>query len=295
MINGVTGSFAGRMSEKKLKLVLKEDPEIPKVVFADCQRLTQVVMNLVGNAVKFTPERGTITISTKLKYSLGDHRRIYIAIADTGIGITESERSRVFHPFEQADTATTRRFGGTGLGLSISQSIVGAMEGKIDFTSTPGKGSTFFFDIDVLIGNPDNIKPEVGEEETPDFTGKRILVVDDIEINREIVGVMIEDTGAKVIFAENGNEAREIFNTKHNFDCILMDVQMPVMDGLEATRRIRTSGIPGCEDVPIVAMTANVFKDDVSNCLEAGMNAHLGKPIERSELMLILKKFLNTP
>ncbi|MDR0946688.1 MAG: response regulator [Ruminococcus sp.] len=294
MINGVTGSFAGRMSEKKLKLVLNEDPEIPAVVFTDCHRLTQVMMNLMGNAVKFTPERGTITITTKLKYALGEHRRIYIAISDTGIGITESERSRIFHPFEQADAATTRRFGGTGLGLSISQSIVGAMEGKIDFTSTPGKGSTFFFDIDLLIGNPENIKPEVGESETPDFTGKRILVVDDIEINREIVGVMIEDTGAKVVFAENGNEAREIYTAKHNFDCILMDVQMPVMDGLEATRRIRESGAPGCEDVPIIAMTANVFKDDVSNCLEAGMNIHLGKPIERSELMTILKEYLKT-
>jgi len=416
-----------RIDEKEQYFSVYIDRTIPKILVGDDQRMAQVITNLLGNAVKFTPEKGSISIKT---YNLGEEDgicNIKVSITDSGIGISPEQQKQLFQSFQQAESSTTRKFGGTGLGLSISKSIVEMMDGEIWIDSVPGEGSSFSFtvkmkrgeakehaasqidwtNISMLVVDDDKhilqdfkgivekfgascdiaesadevlklldqdknydlffvdwrmpgmdgmelsrklkdrmsdsnrsfiimisaaessiiserakeagvdklmMKPlfpstiadivcefygfeelQTDEKECIDniFEGYRILLVEDVDINREIVLSLLEPTLLDIDCAVNGREAVEIFSVAPDvYDMIFMDLQMPEMDGFEATRAIRALDVPNAKSIPIIAMTANVFKEDVENCLAAGMNAHVAKPIDFDEVISKLRTFL---
>jgi CheY-like chemotaxis protein len=204
--------------------------------------------------------------------------------------MSEEDIAGIFSPFTQADNSSSRKYGGMGLGLSISKNIVDLMGGSIKVESAPGAGTTVcfsvWFDTDASVKD--------ASRESGDFTGKRILVVDDVDINREIVAAFLEETGAIISFAENGRTALEIFAASEAgyYDLVLMDLQMPVMDGLEATRAIRALGKADGATVPIIALTANSFKEDMQMAIEAGMNGHISKPIEYEDAMSVIERIM---
>ncbi|MCL2661837.1 MAG: response regulator [Oscillospiraceae bacterium] len=408
-----------RVDERRQMFYIHIGKGIPQTLIGDDQRLSQVITNLLSNAVKFTPDEGTIRLDSELISEEDDMCRIKISVTDTGIGITDEQKARLFKSFEQAETDTSRKFGGTGLGLAISKRIVEMMGGEIWIESEPGKGTTFAFTINLQRGedsntpltsrNWDNLhifavddEPEVleffthlseiwgikcttaasGEEaekilsqnvnfdiyfidwklpdmnggelikqmqlkdpqksavvvfsaidwatledevreagvnkflpkplfpstivdlinecigvsgtaehaehdkDKDDFQGHTILLAEDVEINREIVQSLLEPTNLTMDFAENGKQAVEMFEAApEKYNMIFMDVQMPEMDGYEATRAIRASDRPNAKTIPIIAMTANVFREDIEKCLEAGMNGHVGKPINFDEVI----------
>ena len=421
-----------RIEEKEQDFIVNIDPNLPRAIIADEQRLAQVITNLLSNAVKFTPEQGTITLCVNKVNEEAGICTMRIEVSDTGIGIAAEQQEKLFKPFSQADEGISRKFGGTGLGLVISKRIVELMGGQIWMESELGKGSKFIFTVKVKRGVmaehnllPQSVtwknlrvlavddSPEVREyfqniahslgfycevaedglvairiiEENKDnyfhiifvdwkmpgmngvelatkihqncgdnavvimisahewsyieaearqagvakfiskplfsstiadcineclglrgtvlpgtelrshnegcFAGKRILLVEDIEINREIAAAVLEDTEVSIDYAENGLIACEMFKANPKlYDLLLMDIHMPEMDGYEATRRIRAFDIPEAKTIPIIAMTANVFKEDIEKCLSVGMNDHLGKPLDVEDLIAKLKKYL---
>ena len=417
-----------RSDEKRQKIIVHIDPKLPAFLIGDDQRLMQVITNLIGNSIKFTPISGTITIDVYLNSLKDDRVELMIFVIDTGIGMTELQKERVFDSFQQAENGTSRQFGGTGLGLSISKSIVEMMGGEIWVDSKPGDGSVFWFtavmkksdkiytplqiyndnskDIRVLVADnekneleyfdeilrnfnvrydtalsggealelirkngdydiyfvdwkmpgmngvevtkrirmnddksnivimtaaetrdvaenakkagankilskpifpfnvADAIKEHLGiagtqadnamQQETERiFKDSKILIAEDVEINREIVQAIIEPTLVDIEFAENGKEAVRMFcEAPEKYSMIFMDIQMPEMNGYEATRQIRAVDSHFAKEIPIVAMTANAFKEDADRCLEAGMNAHIGKPLDFNEVIEILRKYL---
>ncbi|MDR0597100.1 MAG: response regulator [Treponema sp.] len=423
-----------RMDQKHLNFLVRLDKDIPPMLIGDDQRLAQVITNLLGNAVKFTPEQGSINLNTHLEKIEGNRCVIRIEVIDTGIGITREQQSRLFLSFEQAESSTARKFGGTGLGLAISKSIVEMMGGRIWVESEPGKGSTFGFTVE-LEKAPETEKkavayshrslnilmvdddPEVREyfgdlakrfglsydtagsgeearrliekrgpyslyfidwkmpgmngielsrwireaEDSPDragksviimisatewsvieddargagvdrflakpffpssfvdcvnealgvenildqsaipdedltgrFAGRRILLAEDVEINQEIVLALLEPTELQIDCASNGLEVFRMYkDAPDRYNMIFMDVQMPEMDGYDATRRIRAlEAERKARPIPIIAMTANVFREDIEKCLESGMNDHVGKPIDLAEVMDKLRQYL---
>jgi len=420
--------FQAEEKQQEFRVHLAGD--IPRFLFADDQRLTQVLTNLLNNAVKFTPDGGVITLDARRLDETDGVNTLLISVTDTGIGITEEQISRLFDFFEQADNSTSRQFGGTGLGLAISKRIVEMMGGKIWVESMPGQGSVFSFTIQAKTGEEqpeDNRDSEVNwsairvlatcgaeeiqgyflqaarrlgfvcdisadskqalslikksdaydivfldgkipdiadliesvrkvrqfgqdrkqiqiaaivstleweilsekfrssgidhylskpllphcitdclracfrvhdtpkkqEQENKDFTGRRALLAEDLEINQDIVKALLEPTHLEIVCAGNGMEAVEFFSeSPEKYDIILMDVQMPEMDGYAATRRIRSLAAPNARTIPIIAMTANVFREDVEQCLAAGMNDHIGKPIVLDEVIKKLRKYL---
>ena len=420
MLQRVVNVINFRVDEKKQKLRVHIDQAIPKTLIGDDQRLAQVITNLLGNAVKFTPENGSITVDTSLKGEENGLCTIQVSVSDNGIGITPEQQERVFCSFEQAESSTTRKYGGTGLGLAISKSIVNLMDGDIWVESEQHKGATFSFTVrmqrgtekkqeslyrgidwndirimvvdddpvileyfreiaqgfglycdtalsgeealrmaesngiyhiyfvdwkmpgmdgiqladhlksrvsadsvvimisayewgavaeeakkagvDIFLSKPlfptavaDAINESLGmgrriEEAQANinglFAGKRILLAEDVDINREIVQSLLQPTQIGIDCAENGREAVELYHeSPEKYDIIFMDVQMPEMDGYEATRRIRALEVPDAKKIPIIAMTANVFREDVERCLEAGMNSHVGKPLDFNEVL----------
>jgi signal transduction histidine kinase/DNA-binding response OmpR family regulator len=419
-----------RTEEKKQKLKIYVDRDIPQIMIGDDQRLAQVIANLLGNANKFTPENGNINLHT---WFLGEKNgicEIKIAVVDSGIGISSDQQSKLFQSFQQAESDTSRKFGGTGLGLAISKSIVEMMEGRIWVESELGKGSTFIFTVklrssekkdqgidireidwkkiralvadddreilldckgifekfgaycdvadngadaiklieensgynlyfvdwklpgidgmeltkelkkrtrrqdsffvimassvesgaiaemaktigvDKLLQKPifpsiiaDIVSEHLGRIEQQNegaganmdslFKGCRILIAEDVEINREIMSALLEPTLLEIDFAENGKEAvRKFSEVPDRYKMIFMDIQMPEMDGFGATRNIRALDTPEAKIIPIIAMTANVFKEDIEKCRDAGMNGHLGKPIVMEDVMKVLSHYL---
>jgi signal transduction histidine kinase/CheY-like chemotaxis protein len=288
-----------RISERNQHFGQNIDPALPPFFLADDQRIAQVVINLLSNAAKFTPEGGNIQLEARLQEREGDICTLYFAVTDTGIGLTEEQRSRLFSPFEQADNSVSRKFGGTGLGLAISKRIVEMMDGSMDVLSTPGGGSTFWFTVkakcvsDPVAGGM-GVAATTASDATGIFADCRILLAEDIDINREIVAAMLEPTRVEIDSVGNGEEAlRNVNDAPDRYDLILMDVQMPTMDGLEATRRIRALDAPEAKTVPIIAMTAHVFREDIEKCLEAGMNNHVSKPLEFVELVEKMRLYLS--
>ncbi|GHU91193.1 hypothetical protein FACS1894202_12200 [Clostridia bacterium] len=282
-----------RMSEKNQDFKLYIDDRIPHNLVGDDQRMAQVLTNLLSNAVNFTPKGGQITLSALLEDENDGLCSIRVDVADNGIGISKEQQSRLFNSFHQADNHMSRKFGGTGLGLALSKRIVGLMGGEIWVKSTLGKGSTFSFSVQLQRG--EEAVEAVPEEErgADDFTGFRILLAEDNEINREIVLSLLEETNLEIECAGNGREAVSLFAASPGrYGMIFMDLQMPEMDGYEATERIRALDIPRAKAIPIVAMTANVFREDIEHCLAVGMNGHIGKPLDFDEVRAILRRFL---
>jgi CheY-like chemotaxis protein len=292
-----------RMEEKQQKLILQIDRNIPKILIGDDQRISQVITNLLSNAEKFTPEHGSVILTTKFLSEKDDICTIQISISDTGIGISKEHQKNLFKSFQQAESSTARKYGGTGLGLSISKRFVEMMGGKIWVESEYGTGSVFSFTFQAK--RSENCKEMQSEEpwkkDDNNFSGHRVLLAEDMEINREIVQVMLESTNLEIDFAENGLQAVEMYTEEpERYEIIFMDIHMPGMDGYEATRRIRTfeenmkkthiSPKYSCKRTPIIAMTANVFKEDIDNCIKAGMDDHIGKPLD---FEIVMKKIHN--
>ncbi len=418
-----------RLDEKRQKLSVYIDKSIPKVLYADDQRMAQVVTNLLSNAVKFTPEGGNIEVITRLVSDEDGVVTVEIEVIDDGIGISAEQQSILFQSFQQAESSTTRKYGGTGLGLSISKNVASMMGGDIKVRSEFGMGSSFAFtfnaqrgddkkyglayqnvnwgniriltvddDLDILeyfheivqgfgascevaagaeealrlvsengsyniyfvdlkmpdvdgialtkeikarekepghsivimissadlsavedearkagvdkfllkpifpsaiadvisecIGIVNDIMDETPLELNGIFKGRSILFAEDVEINREIVLALLEPTLIRIDCAVNGLEAVNKYMQSPGYDMIIMDVQMPEMDGYEATRQIREREAGGSKHVPIIAMTANVFKEDVEKCIAAGMDGHLGKPIDMNDMLRVMMKYL---
>ncbi len=257
---------------------------------ADRMRISQVLINLLGNAVKFTPEQGRITLSVIETPSSDGESLISFAVRDTGVGIAKEEQDRVFRSFEQVGRNPSKQQG-TGLGLSISSRLVQLMGSSIQLESALGKGSTFRFTIPLALGEA---LEERSETEEVSFSGYRILVVEDNELNAEIAQCLLEERGFQVECAGDGAQAVECVRSTPpgTYDVILMDIMMPVMDGLEATRVIRSMDRPDCQTLPIIAMSANAFDDDLKKSIECGMNGHLSKPVEVERLYQVLAEVL---
>jgi len=227
--------------------------------------------------------------------------RLRICVSDNGIGITREQQQKLFTAFEQADSGTSRKYGGTGLGLAISKRIVEMMDGTIWVESDIDRGSKFYIEINVekSIKKDETTQHEIVEEnintepaDTAELSGNNILVAEDVEINREIIIALLEETGVNIDLAENGKEAVNMVKAQpEKYDIVFMDMRMPEMDGLEATRQIRTLPPRNREKLPIIAMTANVFRDDVDACIEAGMDDHIGKPIDLERVMEVIRKY----
>jgi PAS domain S-box-containing protein len=284
-----------RIEEKRQKLNLRIDENIPETLAGDEQRLSQVITNILGNAVKFTPEEGFILLDASLTEENDGVCVIKITVTDSGIGISPEQQARLFQPFRQAESSTTRKYGGTGLGLAISKRIVEMMGGDIRIESALGEGASFIFTVRVKRGEGTNVQnsEETVQISVNQFAGRRILLAEDVEINREIVASLLEHTLLKIDCAENGLEALRMFGeSPDEYEMIFMDVQMPEMDGYDATRSIRALPVPNAKTVPIIAMTANTFTEDIEKCLQAGMNGHIGKPLDFGEIMAMLGNYL---
>ena len=276
--------------EKGLTLALTEESPIAGQVIGDALRIEQVLLNLVGNALKFT-EQGGVTVQVIPVSITKSSARLRFEIQDTGIGLSPDEVARLFQPFTQADTSIARRFGGTGLGLSISKRLVELMGGEIGVTSTYGIGSTFWFELpfDRL---PDEEKPKSSATEVkgPRLEGLRLLVVDDSQINLYLAERVLKREGAEVTLMKDGQQALDALRTHpQGYDLVLMDIQMPVMDGLAATRAIREE--LGLVTLPVIALTAGVLAEEKQNALDAGVNDFLPKPMDLGLMASMIRSY----
>ena len=287
---GLTTQVLGvRASEKGILFSCRIASDVPDALVGDQVRLRQVLLNLAGNGIKFT-ERGEVTVSVRVESQDAQEAHLEFAVRDTGIGIPESELASIFHPFSQTDTSTTRRFGGTGLGLSISSSLADMMGGRIRVESELGKGSTFSFTVRLPLAKELPAEPET-RIETSDMAASmlRILLVEDNPANQKLATYILQERGHAVEIAGDGREAMRMAQ-QNGYDVILMDVQMPGIDGLEATKAIRDRD-NGQRRVPIVAMTAHAMKGDRERCLAAGMDGYLSKPIDGHEMIALVESF----
>ena len=297
-IRQVSDIIRVQTDEKNQTFTVEPEEGIPEFLFGDNQRLTQVITNLLSNATKFTPIGGSISFIVSLVDYTETTCVLLFTVTDTGIGISEEQQEKLFASFQQADNSTSRHYGGTGLGLALSKRIVEMMGGYISVSSAVGEGSVFSFSVE--LGKADGETLAASPENRPDeamhdgeFDGVQVLLAEDVDINREIVMTVMEPSGIIFTVAENGKLALEAFKSEPDkFDMILMDLQMPLMDGYTATRSIRNLSIIKAKTIPIIAMTANVFQEDIDKCLEAGMNAHVGKPLNINELVAVMREYL---
>jgi PAS domain S-box-containing protein len=293
VLQGVQAMAMQAAADKGLQLDLALPPALAARRFrGDPLRLTQVLLNLVGNAVKFTPA-GSVKLHAEVTAETAAQATLRMAVADTGIGIEPEVQPRLFMPFEQADSSMARRFGGTGLGLALCKRLVSMMDGQIGVDSRPGAGSTFWFTVTLQVA--DDVAPRPAAADSAQqrlrdaHAGAHVLLVDDEPVNREVLGSLLELAGLRVAFAEDGLQAVAMARATR-FDLVLMDMQMPHLDGLQATRQIRAGSASA--QVPIVALTASAFDDDRRSCLAAGMDDHLAKPVDMAQLYQTLARHL---
>ncbi|EIO4561574.1 response regulator [Vibrio parahaemolyticus] len=300
LLDDVISLHTVKAQQKNLQLLSDIDPKLPAEVQGDEGRLKQVLNNLLSNAVKFT-ERGHVKLLVSLHEQNNDIAQVRFRVVDSGIGIAKEHQQAVFERFQQADGSTTRKYGGTGLGLAICAQLVHIMGGDIKLTSELGLGSCFDFTIPltVVCGLPTYTDPlnvlDFPRTEANEATNKNpdtpwVLIVEDTEVNQRVVRIMLEQLGLKVSVASHGEEALQLCR-EHAFDLIFMDCQMPVMDGFIATEQIRDMNEWGAH-VPIIALTANVVKEDQQRCFEAGMNEFVAKPVTKARLQQIFEQYL---
>ena len=293
VLRGVSDVVSIRAEEKGLEFLFKSGREIPRSLVGDPLRLGQVLNNLVGNAIKFT-EAGEVAVQVKIESQSPGHVVLGFTVRDTGIGLTPEQVGKLFQSFSQADASTTRKYGGTGLGLAISKQLVELMGGTMWVESAPGKGSVFAFNLPFACP-PEDAVPEAGAAEAAPasiaglsgLSGLRVLLAEDNEFNRQLAIALLTRAGIEVSLAHDGIEAVKAVQ-QQEFDAVLMDIQMPNMDGFEATRNIRKN--PALARLPIIAMTANAMAGDREQCLAAGMNDYIAKPIQHDVLYATLAR-----
>jgi len=294
LIDGTIKMMTHKAQEKGLEITASIDPEIQEFVIGDPSRIRQIMLNFMSNAIKFT-DAGSIVIAAELVQKLTKESVIRFSIKDSGIGISKDRQDAIFKKFTQADGSTTRKYGGTGLGLAISKQLVSIMKGKIGVESEPGEGSTFWF----MLKLPNGVSEVIDKKDSNTLFNKdieqtvsnlNILLAEDNHVNQKLARRMLEKNGCNVVVVSNGKDAVAA-QKKSKFDIIFMDVQMPVMNGLQATKLIRKQE---SEDyhVPIVALTANAMKGDREMCIASGMDDYLAKPIEKDDLLKVLDRRL---
>jgi CheY-like chemotaxis protein/anti-sigma regulatory factor (Ser/Thr protein kinase) len=295
MITNIVDVTSVRAQEKHQDIIVNINTNVPPFIISDELRLSQVITNLMTNAIKFTPENGKVELSAEKLDEKDGEITIRIEVVDSGIGISPEQQKKLFTAYNQADSSISGKFGGTGLGLVIAKQIIELMQGSIWIESELNKGSKFIFTIKVKkgTGNAGNVFHDELKVTDFDFKEYTILAAEDIEINREILSSILEKTGITIDFAENGKIAVDMFNEHpEKYRLILMDVNMPEIDGDEAAKIIRALDFKEAKDIPIIAMTADVFKEDIEKCLSAGMNDHIAKPIVPEIVFAKLKQHL---
>jgi signal transduction histidine kinase/CheY-like chemotaxis protein len=290
-----------KVSAKEKKIVFESTvaDDIPEYLIGDPDRVRQVLLNVVGNAVKFTPPKGKITASMTLEKLSGDTVTLLFTVRDSGIGISDDLLEEIFQPFVQEDTSSTRKFGGTGLGLAIASQLVQEFGGKIWAESKAGEGSSFYFTIpfgrdksEQLVNNTCQPLPD------DDFSSLasrklKVLLVEDNRVNQKVASRILRKYGINVILAENGIEAVNL-STATVFDVILMDCQMPIMDGFEATKKIREHDAAHGKHTPVIALTAHALDGDEERCINSGMDAYIAKPLKPTKLLSTINRIAKT-
>ncbi len=288
MIADMSSQLEHVATAKGLALLVDIDPQLSQPLRGDPLRLRQILLNYIGNAIKFTP-LGKITVRVRLLEEEADNLLLRFEVQDTGIGMNEAAMAQLFQPFQQADTSTTRNYGGTGLGLAISKKLAELMGGEVGVESQPALGSTFWFTARLGRGVVTTASAARPSFDPSRIKGAAILLVEDNLFNQQVGQEILEDAGAIVTIANNGQEAID-WLLKAHFDCVLMDVQMPVMDGLEATRQIRAN--PALSATPVIGLTANAGTEDQTRCFDAGMNDFLSKPFDPDRFFAVLSAWL---
>lgn len=289
-----------QMKQKNIDFHTDTSGIVNRYVWCDENKLNRVILNLLSNAYKFTSNGGKISVMiTETDHDDSGYCCYEIRVSDNGIGMTEQFVEKMFSPFERERTSTVSGIEGSGLGLSITKSIMDLMGGTIDVITSPGKGTTMILKLSLKLAEESDIIPEksIGDTKAEEilFSNKRLLLVEDNLINQEISNMILKEAGFIVDTAENGKDAVEKITGSNTgyYDAVLMDVQMPVMDGYTATRKIRGLENKGLAEIPIIAMTANAFKEDADAAIEAGMQAHVAKPIDVDILLNTLAKVLS--
>ena len=291
MILQINVIIHGQCADKGLDFVCNQLEPVDAYFIGDDLRLKQIIINLLGNAVKFTDAPGTVTFTISQQDAPDGRAIMCFMVKDTGIGMDPAFLPKLFSPFVQEDATTTNRYGGSGLGMAITKNIVDLMGGQIDVASEKGCGTTFTVHIPLKKTTHVTAAP-VPEAPVPSLAGLHMLIAEDVELNAEILTDLLDMEDITSEWATNGRRAVEMFegSAPGHFSAILMDMRMPVMDGLAATRAIRALDRPDAATIPIIALTANAFEEDVKQCLQAGMNAHLSKPVEMDQLKAVLRR-----
>jgi signal transduction histidine kinase/ActR/RegA family two-component response regulator len=290
-------SFQPKADESGIDLVCCVSPAVPEEVVGDPLRLRQVFANLLSNAIKFTVQ-GHVRVTLDATPAVGGEIAVRFAVEDTGIGIPAEKLPLIFEKFTQVDGSVSRKFGGTGLGLAITRKLVEMHRGEISVESEPDRGSTFTVNLQCTV--PQAVPVETkrsatgpGQKESRDGGCARVLVVEDNQVNQKVVTTVLRKRGFTVELANNGVEALELLARDDRYRLVIMDVQMPVMDGLEATRRIRMN--PKWRNLPILAMTAHAMNGDREKCLSAGMNGYISKPVHPAHLLSVMDEYMSEP
>lgn len=295
LVHNIGNSMKVQTDKKQLPLEINISPDVPKYIINDSVRLSQVLTNLSGNAIKFT-EKGKVAINLNLMSLENGKATIRFAVSDTGIGIPADKFETIFQSFSQADTATTRKFGGTGLGLSITKRMLELQDSRVQLESEVGKGSTFFFDLIVPVAegalSMKSASSNLPIPERIQFEGNRILLVEDNKINIMVALKFLKKWGLSIDVAENGQIALDKIQENH-YELVLMDLDMPILDGYEATAAIRASKDKRINSIPVVALSASAVSDFRTKAMQVGMDEYVTKPFKPEELYSVLSAFLN--
>ena len=287
----------GFLSNRNLNFNFHQEALGNPYVLADAVRIREVLVNILGNAVKFTSDGGAITFDASYRPGTdGQHIVACYRIADTGVGMSEEFAQHIFDEFSQEENSARTKYKGTGLGMAITKRYVDLMGGTVSVESKKGKGSTFIVELPLELTDADNVQKQGMPIKPAKLTGVKVLLAEDNDLNAEIATIQLEECGMQVTRAADGKEAVDIF-ARHpvdTFDVILMDIMMPKMNGYEATQAVRTmDDRPDGRTIPIIAMTANAFAEDVQASLDAGMNGHLSKPIQMDEVVKTIARNLS--